>query len=335
MAFVPDENQTEKISFRVRGRVEGNRIDQYLKKRFTEYSRSFFQKLIQQGNVLIDQKIARRSTKIRAGQEVEIFLPKLEALHLKAEDISLDIIYEDEHLIIINKKAGMVIHPSRGHLTGTIVNALIHHLNQDDFCAHPGIVHRLDRFTTGILLVAKNQKMNADLSQQFENRYVQKEYLALLEGRMRSKKGKIELPLGIDPKNRERVTVREDGKMAITEYEVLAHYPKYTLVHIFLKTGRTHQIRVHFSSQKHPLVADELYDAKPTLMANDISEELDDTILFSRQALHAWRLTFKHPVLDKVMTFVAPLPQDFFASLNLLQSLWPSPKINECLKAKL
>jgi 23S rRNA pseudouridine1911/1915/1917 synthase len=346
MPFVPNEEKVEEISFVIKGRVEGDRIDQYLAKRFSDYSRVFFQKLIKKGKVLIDGKETKISAKIKAGDQIVVFLPKLEAVHLKPENTPLDVIYEDDVLALINKPVGVVIHPSRGHMSGTIVNALLSHF--DDLADNtdvyrPGIVHRLDRDTSGILLIAKTNSAQFKLSQQFEHREIKKEYLALAEGNIEYNSGIIQLPLGMDPRNRERMSIQYGGKSAITEYKIITRYPGFTLVHVFPKTGRTHQIRVHFKSQGHPLACDHLYDAIPQLTWNalkipeDKKKEWTGDIekpLLERQALHAWRISFDHPLTNQRMTFQAPLAPDFFHTLEVFQYFWPCQEVAKMLCPK-
>lgn len=339
MPLVPNEEKLEEHAFIIKGRVEGSRIDQYLAKRFSDYSRAFFQKLIKQEKVLVDGKSIKISSKIRAGQEVHISLPKLEALHLQPEHIQLDVLYEDDYLAVINKAAGYVVHPSRGHMSGTIVNALLSHFDElcdSDDGYRPGIVHRLDRDTTGVLLIAKTNQSLYKLSQQFENREIKKEYLALVEGVLQFGEGTINLPLGIDPRNRERMAIQHGGKQSVTDYRVLARYPKFTLVQVFPKTGRTHQIRIHFKSQGHPLVVDKIYGASPILTIDQLSEKNTQAAqgepLIARQALHAWRIEFDHPAIHQKMTFCAPLARDFLDTLKIFQSLWPSASVSEILK---
>jgi 23S rRNA pseudouridine1911/1915/1917 synthase len=345
--LIPNEEKVEEISFTIKGRVEGLRLDAYLSKRFVEYSRAYLQKLIANKRVLIQGKPVKASAKIRAGQQVSIQLPKLEPLYLKPEKMPLEILYEDDSLAVLNKPSDLVIHPSRGHLSGTLVNGLLGYFEElSDYhedVYRPGIVHRLDRYTSGVLLIAKNSQVHASLAKQFEDRQTKKEYLALVEGQMRFEEGTIALPLGVDPRNRERMAIRHGGKEAMTEYKVIARYPDWTLVHVFPKTGRTHQIRIHFKSQGHPIVADALYEAAPVLTVDMLYARLKgaqtpleglspDLCLMERSALHAWRLTFSHPLTQETMTHVAPLPEDFQGTLETLEKLWPCSKVANILR---
>ncbi|NUM36115.1 MAG: RluA family pseudouridine synthase [Candidatus Brocadiae bacterium] len=323
--------------------MEGRRLDAYLGKRFFEYSRSYLQKLIKNGNVLIDGKEVKPGYKIKEGQKIFIRLPELEPLHLKPQEMELDIIFEDEHIAVINKRADLVVHPSRGHMEGTLVNGLIHYFeNLSDFndAYRPGIVHRLDRFTSGLLVIAKNNKSHAALAEQFQTRHIHKEYLALVEGKVRFENGTISLPLGIDPRNRERAAVCHGGKEAVTDYQVIARYPSFTFVHVFPKTGRTHQIRIHMKSQGNPIVCDSLYDANPILdkarilanVSGSVDTEDQDEVLMDRTALHAWRIHFEHPATQQEMHLTAPPAQDFLEALKFLETLWPNPKVAELIE---
>ena len=343
--LVPSQEKISHIEFVVKGRVDGRRLDSYLGKRFTDYSRSFLQKLIKDGHVLIDGKPAKASSKIREGQQVHMNLPELEPLYLQPEAMQLDILYEDKYLAVLNKKSGLVMHPCRGHMGGTLANALLAHFASLSDCNdvyRPGIVHRLDRDTSGVLLIAKNNKAHAGLAQQFEHREVRKEYLALAEGEMRFSQGTIELPLAIDPRNRERMAIRHGGKNASTDYRVLARYPGFTLVHVFPRTGRTHQIRIHLKSQGHPLVGDNLYGAPGELSTDRLmavarrdgqtaNKTIVPSCLIDRQALHAWRISFTHPETGEQLRFCAPLPDDFHRTLAFFHNLWPRPQVIEIL----
>lgn len=348
MPFVPNENKIENFSFTINTHVDGYRLDQYLVRKFPDYSRAYLQKMIKNERVLVGGKPAKPSAKLHTGQDVSVSIPKLEPLHLQAEEMPLDVIYEDDDLAALNKPPHLVIHPARGHLSGTLVNALLAYF---DDLAHgsdayrPGIVHRLDRDTSGVLLIAKTEKAQACLGHQFENRLIKKEYLALLEGELNCPEGTIALPLGMDLKNRERMTIQHGGKEAITDYRVLALYPGFTLVHVFPRTGRTHQIRVHFKSQGYPIVGDHLYGASLlgveqvlTKLAKDSGKQQMqqmqaefqvDEILMARQALHAWHISFEHPTTKQQISLEAPLAPDFSRTLQFFQFLWPSATVKQ------
>ena len=335
--LVPNRENVEKIHRMVKGLSIPIRLDQYLAKEFPEYSRSFLQKLIKEKQVLLEDCPAKRSAKIENGQNISILLPKLEQLHLKAEKMDIPVFYEDEHLAVVFKRAGIITHPAGNIQQGTLVNGLLAQFESladagDDY--RPGIVHRLDRDTSGALIIAKTSRAFEILTEKFRHREVKKQYLALVHGEVAFEEGSIELPLGMDPRNREKMKIVHGGKSSITEYKVLKRYPKFTLVQIFLITGRTHQIRVHFKSQKHPLVGDDLYGGSPYLdqktlykLANVKSEKNEK--LIQRQALHAWRLSFEHPITKEKMLFHAPLPEDLQNTLHFLQKLWPCPLLEE------
>lgn len=341
--LIPNEDKTHTIQFAVKEQLDkACRIDAYLGKRFQDYSRSFLQGLIKKGNVLVDGKKVKASSKIHTGQEIVIILPELEPLTIKPEKIDLDILYEDDDIAIINKQSDLVIHPSRGNLSGTLVNGLVAHFQSLSDCTdvyRPGIVHRLDKYTTGVMLIAKNNQAHAKLSQQFADRVTRKEYIALVNGELNSKQGSIELPIGVDPRNRERMTISHGGKKSITHYRVIARYPAHTLVRVFPKTGRTHQIRVHMKAQGHPLVADHVYSDKDILTMDMIlknrkscNENVKDECLINRQALHARSITFYHPKTNKEMTQTAPLAKDFIHTLEMFQKFWPCYEVAELCK---
>lgn len=339
--LIPNEEKIESMEFCIRGRVEGQRIDAYLVKRFGDYSRAYLQRLIKSGKVTVNGKPVKASHHIHSSEEIRVELPQLEELHLKPEQMPLQILYEDEDIAAINKQPDLVIHPSRGHLQGTLVNGLLFYFeNLSDYTDvyRPGIVHRLDRNTSGVLLVAKSNRAHAGLAEQFEKREIHKEYLAIVEGSLKLDRNIVNLPLAMDPHNRERMAVRKNGKEAITEYVVLARYPGYTLVHVFPKTGRTHQIRVHLKSEGHPIVADEMYGAVPALSMAMIHRQANlappepDEIILDRTALHAWRIHFRHPGSKCQMTLSAPLPEDITNVLRTFQHFWPNPKTMRLLE---
>lgn len=344
MTLIPSKDNIDEISFLVEDGVQ-TRLDQYLSGKYTDYSRVFFQKLIKQGLVLVDDKKVKASSKIQTGQKIFISLPQLEPLKLKPENIPLDIIYEDEDLAAVNKDVGLIVHPSKGNLDGTLANGLLYHFRQLSDCTdvyRPGIVHRLDSNTSGVILVAKNNVAHYHISKQFEQRRVQKEYLALVEGNVRANDGEINLPIGMDTRKRERMAIVHGGKPSMTSFRVIARYPSATLVHVFPKTGRTHQIRIHFKSQGHPLVGDYLYGASRTLSMKDFfsAEEKDvpsglDVGVIERQALHAFRITIYQPKQeDKQICISAALKEDFSQLLEKLNKYWPSPKVEEILHTR-
>lgn len=281
---------------------KGTRLDKFINAQHPELSRSFLQTLIANGNVLVNASARKANYAVKIGDSVSVDIPAPAPTTLAAEDIPLDILYEDEALLVINKPAGMVVHPAAGHWSGTVANAVLAHApdvvtgNEE----RPGIVHRLDRDTSGVMLIAKSDVALKELQRQFAEREIKKTYLALVMGAVKSPQGKIDAPLGRDPHDRKRMTILSgtQGRDAVTVFYVLAHAEKYTLLRLEPETGRTHQIRVHLAFLKHPVVADPTYGKRK----NDLDLE--------RQFLHAYRIAFTHPISQKEMTFTAPLPDD-------------------------
>lgn len=293
------------------------RLDKFLAEQVPELSRSEIQRLIASGRVTVDGEPAKPSHKVRMGEEVVVLVPAEESTELLPEAIPLDIVYEDQVLLVVDKPAGMVVHPAPGHSGGTLVNALLAHCpelaaGEDD---RPGIVHRLDRDTSGLILVAKNEKARRALQRQFKERQVHKAYLALLDGHLHPAWGRIEAAVGRDPHHRQRMSVQTGGREAITEYHVLEQFAHrvgpaagdYTLVEAEPLTGRTHQIRVHLASIGHPVVGDGVYGRRRT------------SLPVSRQFLHARRLGFKHPTTGQRLELEAPLPEELATVLDLLR----------------
>jgi 23S rRNA pseudouridine1911/1915/1917 synthase len=296
----------------------GTRLDRYLADRVPELSRSAIQKLIDLGRVRVGGAAARASYKVRTGDVLVLDLPPPEQSALAAEAIPLRIVYEDAALLVIDKPAGMVVHPAPGHPAGTLVNALLAHCPELAQTAgdRPGIVHRLDRDTSGLMVVAKSDPVRRALQRQFAEHRIHKAYLALLHGHLQPASGRIHAPLGRDPVHRQRIAVQAGGREAATEYRVLEVFDRqtgpaageFTLVRAEPETGRTHQIRVHFSSVGHPVVGDAVYGRRRTLLPLD------------RQFLHAWRLGFDHPETGQRIELETPLPPDLAAVLVLLRS---------------
>jgi 23S rRNA pseudouridine1911/1915/1917 synthase len=303
--------------------IKERRLDKYLHGRFSNLSRSFIQNAIKQGAVKVNGKIAKQSQKLSPGDIIDFTPPEPPGKDIPPEDIPLDIIYEDQDLIVLNKQPGMIVHPARGNTHGTLVNALAFYSDElstglGEF--RPGIVHRLDKNTTGVMVITKNDAAQWKIAKQFENRQVNKTYLAIVHGMPDLTADRIKVPLGTHPRIREKYAVRPDsGKEAITFYEVLEPFQGFSLLKLTPKTGRTHQIRVHLSYIKHPIVADDMYGGKfiyPWQLAD--SEPAVQEPILSRVALHAFSLEFKHPTTGKSVEFQAPLPQDM---QNLLDAL--------------
>ncbi len=291
------------------------RLDQWLAQAIPQLSRSQLQKLIRQGQVLVAGQPARPSAALQPGDVVTVHLPAPEPAALQPETTPLDVVYEDDDLVVINKPAGMVVHPAQGHTSGTLVNALLARypdlavLAEDDSGAadRPGIVHRLDRDTSGLMIVARTPAALRRLQQQFKARTVEKIYLALVFGRPEAAEGIIDVPLGRDPRFRQKIAPRADGKPARTHYRVIEDFGAYSLLEIGLETGRTHQIRVHLAWLKCPVVGDTVYGRKKNALG------------LKRQFLHAWRLAFQHPRTGETIQLEAPLDPHSQAVLGQLR----------------
>ena len=281
------------------------RIDKYLTFYLTDLSRQKIQKLIEKKEILVNNQLISSNYKVKEGDIITISnnLPTNE-IELKPSNIPLDIIYEDDDLLVINKQSGLVVHPAPGNYEDTLVNALIGKYNLSNNNIRPGIVHRLDKDTSGLILIAKNDYIHNKLSQMIKNRKVERYYLALVEGTFNHETGTIEAPIGRDFHNREKMTVTSvNSKNAITHFKVVTRYLKYTLIECKLETGRTHQIRVHLSYIKHPVVGDPLY-GKKTENSN------------FGQLLHAYKIHFPHPRTNKILEFQVEPPEEFFNILN-------------------
>jgi 23S rRNA pseudouridine1911/1915/1917 synthase len=303
------------LHFTVPDEYAGLRLDQALVKFFPEYSRSRLQEWITRQQVTVDGSFATSKQKVWGGEKLEV-LPQshpAEQPYL-AEDIALNIVYEDDTLLVINKPSGLVVHPGSGNWEGTLLNALLHHAPQLADVPRAGIVHRLDKDTSGLLVVAKTIAAQTALVRQLEARSVQREYLALVHGEV-TRSGKVDAPLGRHPTQRVKMAVVESGKPAVTHYQIERKFPSCTLLRCRLETGRTHQIRVHMAQIGHPLVGDSVYLKGPQKCVPQLRELLNG---FPRQALHATRLGLVHPVSGEMMEWHAPLPQDM---VQLLQQI--------------
>lgn len=298
------------------------RLDAYLAARIEGWSRSRLQRLIDDGDVLVNQHTIKPSYKLRAQDEIEVELTPPPASIFVPENIPLDIIYEDDDLVVVNKPAGMVVHPAAGAQSGTLANALAYHFQQLSSHAgasRPGIVHRLDKDTSGLLVVARNEEAHEKIADQFRARSVFKSYVALVHGVVQRESGTVEEPLARDPRHRTRMAVVRGGRPALSIYRVRRRFDRFTLLDVEIKTGRTHQIRVHLAWLKHPVVADEAY-----------SEGRDKTVLnvkpraairkLGRQFLHAEQLGFRHPRTGEPVRFTSPLPPDLADFLSQLDS---------------
>ncbi len=289
----------------------GDRLDRYLTERLPDHSRSEIQRWIREGDVLVNQRSAKPSQRLNPADLINVAIPAPKPTTVEAEPIPLTILYEDDDLIAVDKPAGLVVHPAPGHESGTLVNAILHHcpdLKGVGGVQRPGIVHRLDKDTSGIILVAKNDKAHRHLQTQFKDRTIEKTYLALLIGQLEQRQGRIDAPIGRDPRHRKRmaITSAERGREAITEFEVEAYYGTTTLISAHLLTGRTHQIRVHFASISHPVIGDAIYGPRR------------DAHKLGRHFLHAHRLRFHRPADDAILDLLSPLPPDLQALLDRL-----------------
>jgi 23S rRNA pseudouridine1911/1915/1917 synthase len=325
--FPIDEASAKRVHLRIRRKLPGRRIDKYLHGRYPHLSRTAIQRLIRQGAVTVNGQPTKPSYEMNGGDIVEMVLPDPEPPEVVAEDIPLEILHEDEQIIALSKQAGIICHPAHAQQTGTIVNALAFHASQlshgeDPF--RPGIVHRLDKNTTGVMLVAKTDEAHWRLALQFERRTVQKTYLAVVSGELNLDGDTIDAPIGVHPIVRERFAVMikanriNIAKNAVTHWEVAERFRGYTLVKLMPKTGRTHQLRVHMSYIGHPIVGDLMYGGTP-LSEHTITGEGSEVPFLSHQALHAWRIEFRHPISEKPMLIEAPFRTKFKKLMHLLR----------------
>lgn len=298
------------LNFKVSSEHAGVRLDAFLASQIEGWSRARLQYLIDTDDVLVNGKPAKPSYKLREQDEIEVELSTPQTESFSPENIPLDIVYEDETLVVVNKPAGLVVHPAAGTPSGTLANALAYHFQQlpdGGRGVRPGIVHRLDRDTSGLLVVAKTEAALENLSEQFRDRTVFKSYVALVHGRVISNSGRIDQPLARDPSNRTRMAVVRGGRNALTLYRVRRSFQRFTLLDVELKTGRTHQIRVHLAWLKHPVVGDETYGGGRDNTIQDARLRARIRNL-GRHFLHAEKLGFTHPATQEFVKFESPLP---------------------------
>lgn len=293
----------------------GMRLDRFVSDELPDLSRTYIQQLITDGNLLVDGIHRRTSFKMTPGQVVTLELREVEEVEILAEDIPLEIIFENDDILVINKKAGMVVHPAAGHSTGTLVNAVLHHAPEISIqgSTRPGIVHRLDKDTSGIMVVAKSDRAQTSLAEQWMERGVQKRYLALVSGVIDEDTATINAPIGRSSVNRQQMTTTRSGREAITHFTVLDRFEETTLLDVSIETGRTHQIRVHLNFIGHPIVGDPLY-------GNKVSARIAEELGVKRQFLHATSLGFNMPGSGDAVTFAAPLPKELATVLDELRS---------------
>ncbi len=312
---MPQIEETQRIP----DHLAGQRIDVVVAELYPDFSRSRLKQWIQQGQILLDGQQVKPKVKVHAEQVLELAV-EFEAVNdrCEPEDIPLDVIYEDEALLVINKPANFVVHPAAGHAAGTLQNALLFHDPKLEQVPRAGIIHRLDKDTTGIMVVAKTLVAHHFLVDQLQQRQIKREYQAIVQGVMTGG-GVVDQPLGRNPRDRKKMAIREDGKPAVTHYRVLQRFAAHSHIHVQLETGRTHQIRVHMQSLRYPVLGDAVYGGRSRLPAG-ASEALKRCLTnFRRQALHAWQLTLPHPDTAEPMQWQAPLPDDMTAVLQVLE----------------
>lgn len=302
----------EKIEFLVAPEESGVRIDRYLSEKVEEMSRSYLQKLLKDDRIHVNNGQIKSNYKVQSGDHIVVDIPEPEVLDILPEDIPLDILYEDEDVLVVNKPKGMVVHPSAGHISGTLVNAVLYHcegkLSGINGVMRPGIVHRIDKDTTGALLVCKNDNAHKALAEQLKEHSVRRRYRAVVAGNIKEDEGTVEGPIGRHPTDRKKMAINhKNGKEAITHYRVLERFGNYTYIECRLETGRTHQIRVHMTSIGHPLLGDEVYGSGK------------NPFHLQGQTLHAMILGFVHPGTGEYMEFTAPLPEYFVKLLEKLR----------------
>lgn len=312
--------------FEVSEKETGLRLDQFLAGRLPDFSRSFLQKLIRQQRVSLNEETVKPSAIVEEGDEVRIQIPEAKEWHIEPENIPLNILYQDEQLLVVNKPAGMVVHPGSGVHSGTLVHALLYHvdnLSGIGGIVRPGIVHRLDKNTSGLMVIAKTDPAHMRLQQQFQDRTISRTYLALVWGTFQEKSGEVNASIGRSSSDRKKMSVANHGKPAITRYQVIQEFPFLSLLHLHLLTGRTHQIRVHMKHIHHPVFGDPDYNGRESQL-NGLPADyrraykvLLDHLPY--QFLHAFRLTFIHPVTGERMTFEAPIPDELSFILSLLE----------------
>ncbi|MCH5298318.1 MAG: RluA family pseudouridine synthase [Ruminococcus sp.] len=304
----------DKFCFKADSESAGIRVDKYLSEMFEDITRSAIVGLIESGNVIINNKTTAKNYKLKEGDDIEVTVPDPVEYEAKAENIPLDIVFEDDDLLVVNKPKGMVVHPAPGNYEGTLVNALMYHCKDNlsgiNGVLRPGIVHRIDKNTSGLLIVAKNDKAHKHLAEQIKEHSFTREYEAVVIGNIKDDRGTVDAPIGRHHIDRKRMTVTDrNSKTAVTHYEVIARYNGYTHIRCILETGRTHQIRVHMAYIGHPVSGDDVYGNKR------------EKTNFDGQCLHARKIGFIHPSTGEYMEFVSQLPEYFRKFLSKLENL--------------
>jgi len=323
-----EQIEIKKYEFTIKRAPTVERIDAFLAARFPDYSRSFIKKLIDEQHITVNGRPVKASYCPKSGDHVLARIPVVTSEPIQPEQIELDILYEDDWIIVLNKPADMVVHPSRGHQSGTLVNAVAFHcsrLSRRGGELRPGIVHRLDRDTTGVILMVKDERVHERIAAQFERRQVSKEYIAICEGVLELDSDKVDAPIGKHARSKEKMAVRHDrGKKASTVYEVVERLGDFSVVRCRPRSGRTHQIRVHLQHIGHPILCDAAYGSREAIYRSDLTGQEhppSEEPLLARQALHARRLTIHHPALEREMEFEAPVAPDMMALIEALREL--------------
>ena len=309
---------SEKQNTTVPEALAGLRLDQALARMFPEYSRSRLKEWLLAGAITVDGGSRRPRDAVRGGEAIALTPQADVEVEARPEPMTLDVVYEDDDLLVVNKPAGLVVHPGAGNTSGTLMNGLLHHAPQLEEVPRAGIVHRIDKDTTGLLLIAKTLTAHTSLVRQLADRDISREYLAVCNGVLTGG-GTIDEPIARHPVDRKRMSVQPDGKPAVTHYSVLERFRAFTYIDVRLETGRTHQIRVHFAWRRHALVGDPVYGGRLALPKGASDEVIEVLRRFRRQALHAARLAFQHPSTGERLTLEAPPPADFLHLLSVLR----------------
>lgn len=328
-----DAADTTQVEHEVLAEEVDLRLDAWLSSHSAGHSRSQWQKAIQAGEIRVNDQKVKPSYRLRIGEKISGQLKVVAAPVVAPAPIALDILYQDEHLVVVNKPAHLIVHPGKANYGGTLANALVHHFNQLSKTGgehRPGIVHRLDRDTSGVIVIALNNRVHENLSAQFADRTVEKEYRAIVWGKVEFDADIIETHVRTHSKHREKMIVcgpDPEARQATTFYETLERFRGFSYLKLLPKTGRTHQLRVHLQYLRHPIVADRLYGGHPQLALSELLESKEhmseDRVLIERQALHAHRLQFTHPVTEERVEFIAPIPDDMQRTLDAMREYAP------------